>query len=87
MTPLGSLLLSPSHDPSCVLFSSSNMKLQAVAVLAVSQVWPVFGQTNATDKPSEVPYYGLSPAVYPARESSLPPIGSKSHPVNLHDTS
>lgn len=44
------------------------MKVQA-ALLAAVTAGVVVGQTNDTGIPSEVPYYGLSPPVYPSRKS------------------
>lgn len=47
------------------------MKVQA-ALLAAVTAGVVVSQTNDTGPPSEVPYYGLSPPVYPTRESTTP---------------
>lgn len=43
-----------------------NMKVTA-ALLTLLEVGLAAAQTNDTSIPSEVPYYGLSPPVYPAR--------------------
>lgn len=44
------------------------MKAQLFVVAAFQAVL-VASQTNSTEAPSELPYYGLSPPVYPSRES------------------
>lgn len=46
------------------------MKVQA-ALLAAVTAGVVVSQTNDTGPPSEVPYYGLSPPVYPTREPTI----------------
>lgn len=46
------------------------MKVQFLLVVA-TQALLVACQTNSTEAPSEVPYYGLSPPVYPSRESQV----------------
>lgn len=56
-----------SQSTAPVLPELDNMKLQA-ALLAVFQAGLVACQTNGTTAPSEVPYYGISPAVYPTRK-------------------
>lgn len=43
------------------------MKVQS-ALLAAITAGVVVSQTNDTSPPSEVPFYGLSPPVYPTRE-------------------
>lgn len=44
------------------------MKVQAALLAAVTAGVVVAGQANDTGPPSEVPFYGLSPPVYPTRE-------------------
>lgn len=46
------------------------MKVQA-ALLAAVTAGVVVSQTNDTGPPSEVPYYGISPPVYPTREFTV----------------
>lgn len=46
------------------------MRVQLSLVVAI-QALLVACQTNSTEAPSEVPYYGLSPPVYPSRKSQV----------------
>lgn len=61
-----------------------SMKIHSALLTAVLQAGFVLGQGNSTEAPSEVPYYGLSPPVYPSRASEPPSSHSPTKPPWKH---